>query len=113
MAHGNIYGADKVDAALANYFRVGNLTALRELALLWLAGTWLALGTGIVVGSHRYVPLAQVWHGVRVSERTRDYEHEDDYSIPIGSRIHPERAVLWEPNSPISTTEEWTFRAPS
>ena len=37
MAHGNIYGADKIDAALANYFRVGNLTALRELALLWLA----------------------------------------------------------------------------
>ncbi|CUU59373.1 two-component system, OmpR family, sensor histidine kinase KdpD [Parafrankia irregularis] len=38
MAHGNIYGPEKVDAALANYFRVGNLTALRELALLWLAG---------------------------------------------------------------------------
>jgi len=37
MAHGNIYTPDKVDAALANYFRVGNLTALRELALLWLA----------------------------------------------------------------------------
>ncbi len=37
MAHGNIYGPEKVDAALANYFRVGNLTALRELALLWLA----------------------------------------------------------------------------
>ena len=37
MAHGNIYRADKIDAALANYFRVGNLTALRELALLWLA----------------------------------------------------------------------------
>ncbi|BCJ35682.1 sensor histidine kinase [Actinocatenispora thailandica] len=37
MAHGNIYGPDMVDAALANYFRVGNLTALRELALLWLA----------------------------------------------------------------------------
>ncbi len=37
MAHGNIYGPDKVDAALANYFRVGNLSALRELALLWLA----------------------------------------------------------------------------
>ena len=27
----------KVDAALGNYFRVGNLTALRELALLWVA----------------------------------------------------------------------------
>ncbi|GAA0241112.1 ATP-binding protein [Cryptosporangium japonicum] len=37
MAHGNIYRADKIDAALGNYFRVGNLTALRELALLWTA----------------------------------------------------------------------------
>ncbi len=37
MAHGNIYSADKVDAALSNYFRPGNLAALRELALLWLA----------------------------------------------------------------------------
>ncbi|WP_412544226.1 DUF4118 domain-containing protein [Longispora sp. K20-0274] len=37
MAHGNIYKPDKVDAALGNYFRPGNLTALRELALLWLA----------------------------------------------------------------------------
>ncbi|MDL4817568.1 DUF4118 domain-containing protein [Actinomadura opuntiae] len=38
MAHGNVYAPEKVDAALSNYFRVGNLTALRELALLWLAG---------------------------------------------------------------------------
>jgi two-component system, OmpR family, sensor histidine kinase KdpD len=38
MAHGNIYPPEKIDAALANYFRVGNLTALRELALLWVAG---------------------------------------------------------------------------
>lgn len=37
MAHGNIYPADRVDASLANYFRVGNLSALRELALLWVA----------------------------------------------------------------------------
>jgi two-component system sensor histidine kinase KdpD len=37
MAHGNIYAAEKVDAALAHYFRVGNLAALRELALLWVA----------------------------------------------------------------------------
>ncbi len=37
MAHGNIYAPNKVDAALSNYFRVGNLTALRELGLLWLA----------------------------------------------------------------------------
>lgn len=37
MAHGNVYAAAKVDAALGNYFRVGNLNALRELALLWVA----------------------------------------------------------------------------
>ncbi|MFC8791581.1 DUF4118 domain-containing protein [Streptomyces cinereoruber] len=37
MAHGNVYTSDKVDAALSNYFRPGNLTALRELALLWTA----------------------------------------------------------------------------
>ena len=36
MAHGNIYPAEKIDAALTNYFRTGNLTALRELALLWV-----------------------------------------------------------------------------
>ncbi|UBU12158.1 sensor histidine kinase [Nonomuraea gerenzanensis] len=37
LAHGNVYLPERVDAALANYFRVGNLTALRELALLWVA----------------------------------------------------------------------------
>ena len=37
MAHGNIYRADKIDASLSNYFRTGNLIALRELALLWVA----------------------------------------------------------------------------
>ncbi|WSQ23584.1 ATP-binding protein [Streptomyces zaomyceticus] len=37
MAHGNIYPPEKIDAALANYFLPGNLTALRELALFWTA----------------------------------------------------------------------------
>jgi len=37
MAHGNIYPPEKIDAALSHYFRVGNLGALRELALLWVA----------------------------------------------------------------------------
>ena len=32
-----MYAPERVDAALSNYFRKGNLTALRELALLWLA----------------------------------------------------------------------------
>ncbi|WP_020577375.1 sensor histidine kinase [Actinopolymorpha alba] len=37
LAHGNVYAPEKIDAALGNYFRTGNLTALRELALLWVA----------------------------------------------------------------------------
>jgi two-component system sensor histidine kinase KdpD len=37
LSQGLVYPAARVDAALSNYFRLGNLTALRELALLWLA----------------------------------------------------------------------------
>ncbi|GAA4679925.1 sensor histidine kinase KdpD [Frondihabitans cladoniiphilus] len=37
LAEGNVYPAARIDAALSNFFRLGNLTALRELALLWLA----------------------------------------------------------------------------
>ena len=37
------------------------------LALLWLGGAVLALGPVLKVGRHTYVPLAQYWHGVRVS----------------------------------------------
>ena len=37
LSHGNVYSPERVDAALGNYFRRGNLTALRELALLWVA----------------------------------------------------------------------------
>ena len=37
LAHGNVYAPEKIDAALGNYFRPGNLNALREIALLWTA----------------------------------------------------------------------------
>ena len=37
MRHGNIYGPDKVETALANFFRPGNLAALREIALRLVA----------------------------------------------------------------------------
>ncbi|MGO9558738.1 MAG: universal stress protein [Acidimicrobiales bacterium] len=37
MAHGNIYPPAKAPAALANFFRIENLTALRELALRFVA----------------------------------------------------------------------------
>jgi two-component system, OmpR family, sensor histidine kinase KdpD len=37
LARGHIYPADQADAALGGWFQAGNLSALRELALLWLA----------------------------------------------------------------------------
>lgn len=37
LAAGQVYPAERIDAALTNYFRLGNLTALREMALLWVA----------------------------------------------------------------------------
>jgi flavin-dependent dehydrogenase len=42
----------------------------------------------------------------KMLKRTREYD-QDLYSVPIGSRFHPERAPLWEPDSPVATTEEW------
>jgi len=42
----------------------------------------------------------------KMLKRTREYD-QDVYSVPIGSRFHPERAALWEPNSPVATTEQW------
>jgi two-component system sensor histidine kinase KdpD len=65
MAHGNIYASDKVDAALSNYFRPGNLSALRELALLWLAD--------------------------RVDEALERYRHDQGISAPWPTR---ERIVV-------------------
>ncbi len=61
MAHGNIYRPEKVDAALSNYFRPGNLTALRELALLWLADS-------VEEGLQRY----REQHGIDNTWETRE-----------------------------------------
>jgi hypothetical protein len=40
----------------------------RPLALLWLGSCALALGTVLVIGRRTFVPLAHMWHGIRVSE---------------------------------------------
>jgi hypothetical protein len=41
---------------------------VKMLGLLWLAGTLLALGTTLTLSpTARYVPFAQVWHGIKVS----------------------------------------------
>ncbi len=37
MAHGDVHAPERIDAALGGCSRLGDLTALRELALLWLA----------------------------------------------------------------------------
>jgi len=37
MARGHIYPPQEAEAALSGWFRIGNLSMLRELALLWLA----------------------------------------------------------------------------
>ncbi|HET8874625.1 MAG TPA: DUF4118 domain-containing protein, partial [Gaiellaceae bacterium] len=37
LARGDVYPPERIDTALANYFRPGNLAALRELSLAWLA----------------------------------------------------------------------------
>jgi two-component system sensor histidine kinase KdpD len=61
MAHGNIYKPERVDAALANYFRPGNLAALRELALLWVADK-------VDEGLQRYMED----HGITAAWETRE-----------------------------------------
>jgi FADH2-dependent halogenase len=43
----------------------------------------------------------------KMLKRERDYGHEDNYSIPIGSRYQPERDSLWEPDPVVETTEDW------
>ncbi len=43
----------------------------------------------------------------RLEERERSYVERDIYSMPIGSRFHPERAPIWEVNAAVETTEAW------
>jgi two-component system sensor histidine kinase KdpD len=62
LAHGNVYPPQKVDAALANYFRPGNLAALRELALLWVADR-------VEDGLRKYMALHDIDHPWETRER--------------------------------------------
>jgi two-component system, OmpR family, sensor histidine kinase KdpD len=61
MVHGNVYPPNRVEAALTHYFRPGNLTALRELALLWVADR-------VDEGLQRY----RAEHGIAVLWETRE-----------------------------------------
>ena len=71
LAHGNVYPPERIDAALGNYFRAGNLTALRELALLWVAD--------------------------RVDEELNDYRERHDIAGPWETK---ERVVVSMTGSP-------------
>ena len=61
MLHGNVYPPNRIDAALTHYFRPGNLTALRELALLWVADR-------VEEGLQRY----RIEHGIAAPWETRE-----------------------------------------
>jgi two-component system sensor histidine kinase KdpD len=61
MAGGHIYPPDEAQAALAGWFRIGTLSALRELALLWLAAK--------LASERRYRPAGQVPGSGRLRER--------------------------------------------
>jgi len=43
----------------------------------------------------------------RQGQREASYESNDAYSIPIGSRYHPERASIWQQSSAEELTAEW------
>jgi hypothetical protein len=47
----------------------------------------------------------------KLLKRKRTYDDADDYSVPIGSLYHPERAALWTPDSPVEATEDWMGRS--
>ncbi len=83
MVHGNVYPPDRIEAALTHYFRPGNLTALRELALLWLADR-------VEEGLQRY----RAEHGIAGPWETRERivvaiagEKEDELVIRRAARI--------------------------
>ena len=83
LAHGNVYAPERVDAALSNYFRAGNLTALRELALLWLADQ--------VDAALREIPRREQDHrhlgGARTCRRRGDRRAESETLVRRASRI--------------------------
>lgn len=105
LVDGNIYAAAKVDAAMSNYFRLGNLTALRELALLWLADrvdegleeyrdskgirdTWAARDRILVAVTGGAESTTLIRRGLRIAGRVAGRElHVVHVIEPDGTRI--------------------------
>ena len=97
MAHGNIYPPEKIDAALTNYFRTGNLTALRELALLWLADK-------VDEGLQRY----RAQHGIRGTWEARERVVVALTGGPEGETADPPRRPGSPPGPPAGTCSPCT-----
>ena len=83
MVHGNVYPPNRIEAALSHYFRPGNLTALRELALLWVADR-------VEEGLQRY----RAEHGIATQWETRERivvgiagEKDDEKIVRRAARI--------------------------
>ncbi|MDO8363252.1 MAG: DUF4118 domain-containing protein [Actinomycetota bacterium] len=119
MAHGNVYPPEKVDAALANYFRQGNLAALRELALLWVADrveeslqdyladhgittTWETRERVVVALTGAPGGDQLIRRAARIAGRLRGdlvgvhVANPDGLSSTSGDRLEPQRALLIE-----------------
>jgi K+-sensing histidine kinase KdpD len=79
MRHGNIYAPERVDTALENFFRPGNLAALREIGLRLVAervgtergGVQAAPEDVIVAVSGRATAEPLIRRGVRLARRRR------------------------------------------
>ncbi len=76
LAHGHIYPSDSGDSAPADFFREGTLTALRELALLWVADR-------VEEGLDRY----REQHGIAASWSVREKIVVALPGTPVGSRL--------------------------
>ena len=99
MAHGNIYKPEKIDAALGNYFRPGNLAVLRELALLWVADR-----VDEALGDYRERHGSPTWETREWCSRDHwcaGYPHAD-----LPRRTHGPTRPTASPRSP--TRRPWT-----
>lgn len=91
LARGEVYRQQQAETALNSYFRVGNLTALRELSLLWLADkvdeglekyreeekiedNWPARERVVVAVQGDEVSEALIRRGARITERVAGRE---------------------------------------
>jgi hypothetical protein len=62
---------------------------------------------GRVFDDRQPSPATQAFRTVLKRDRESSYMDNNGYSIPIGSRFHPERAPLWAPDTILETTERW------